>query len=63
MPGAETQTAGALDAVRYIYSVLPVMALVVAFITMWGFRLTNAEQLRLRAALEARDRRDGVMEI
>jgi Na+/melibiose symporter-like transporter len=62
VPGAEVQTPEALDAVRYIYSILPVMALVVAFVTMWGFRLTNAEQMRLRAQLEARDRRDGILE-
>ena len=61
VPGAVQQTAEALDAVRYIYSILPVMALVVAFVVMWGFRLTNEEQRRLRAVLEARDVREGIL--
>ena len=61
VPGADQQTPEALDAVRYIYSILPVAALVVAFVAMWGFRLTDAEQLRLRAQLEARDAREGIL--
>lgn len=60
-PGAEVQTQQALDAVRYTYSILPVMALLVAIVTMWGFRLTSQEQERLRAQLEARDRRAGIL--
>ena len=61
VPGAAQQSEQALDAVRYIYSILPVMALVVAVIVMWGFRLTNAEQRRLRAVLEERDAREGIL--
>jgi Na+/melibiose symporter-like transporter len=60
-PGADVQTPQALDAVRYTYSILPVMALLVAIVTMWGFRLTSQEQERLRAQLEARDRETGIL--
>ncbi len=55
IPGAVTQSEHAVDAVRYIYTFLPAMALVVAITVMWGFRLTLQEQQRLRALLAQRD--------
>jgi GPH family glycoside/pentoside/hexuronide:cation symporter len=59
VPGAETQTDQALDAIRYIYVFLPALALVVALITMWHFPLDIIQQRKLQAELEARDRQAG----
>ena len=59
VPGAEVQTAEALDAVRYIYVFLPALALVIALITMWSYPLDMLAQRKLRAELEERDRQAG----
>ncbi|MCC5873899.1 MAG: MFS transporter [Gammaproteobacteria bacterium] len=61
VPGAEVQTAEALDAVRYIYVFLPALALVIALITMWHFPLDMITQRKLRAELEERDRQAGLL--
>lgn len=63
VPGAATQTEQALDAVRYIWVFLPAMALGVALVTMWRFPLDLVTQLKLRAALEARDKQAGVLDV
>jgi Na+/melibiose symporter-like transporter len=53
-PSADTQTDQAINAVRYIYVILPATALVLAITVMWGFRLTHSEQVRLQTLLDER---------